>query len=52
MNSAHGTVTCHNEECANCGQAIEMTLYWDDDQPGPVVVCGPCGEPIEDIVSD
>ena len=50
------TVTCHTEECANAGAAIELSLTYDDGTgamvPVDAVSCGVCGQPITDITDD
>ena len=38
------TVTCHTEKCEN--EDIEITVV----DPGTVILCGPCGQQITDIV--
>jgi len=42
------TVTCHTPGCMNAGAAIVLAYDPDDGPPG-AVVCGPCGQPIDDI---
>lgn len=47
------TVTCHTEDCPNAGIPIDATTTWVDEDgvthPVDFVVCGPCGQPIDDI---
>ena len=49
-------VTCHTDGCPNAGIPIEMQLTWDDEDGTEhrvgSVACGPCGQPITDIVYD
>jgi hypothetical protein len=40
-------VTCHTEGCENAEISIEISSY--DEQP--TVICGPCAQPIIDIVA-
>ena len=40
-------VTCHTENCENAEIGIEIPSY--DEQP--IVICGPCAQPITDIVA-
>lgn len=39
--------TCENDECANAGIAIALTVAAE--LPNPAVVCGACGNPITNI---
>ena len=39
------TVTCHTEGCENCNIPIVI-----DCDPDGIVMCGPCGNLISDIV--
>lgn len=50
----NATATCHTEDCANAGIAIDVgTLTYEDPFTGELVAvdvsCGVCGEPITDI---
>lgn len=42
------TATCHTDGCDNAGEAIGIA--WEGDEYEiPYVVCGVCGQPIEDV---
>lgn len=49
------TVTCHTDGCENNGIPLVMDLTYPDFDTGEpvrvdIVICGPCGQPITDIV--
>lgn len=39
-------VTCHNDEC----QSAEIVITIETPEEEPIVICGPCGVEITDIV--
>jgi hypothetical protein len=48
------TVTCRTEGCINKDEPIEKDLDRIDDDGNPYqlpMTCGPCGQPITDIVT-
>lgn len=40
-------VTCHSADCENADITIRVNAVAD----APFVVCGPCGNQIEDVIS-
>lgn len=44
--------TCHTDGCLNSGIPVVLVLDRDDPDAAPisVVMCGPCGQPIADVV--
>lgn len=47
-------VTCHTPGCGNAEQPIDLTFPDVDGHPLVLdaVLCGPCGQPITDVVDD
>lgn len=43
------TATCHTADCGNAGYPINLE-YTDEFGPPGSVTCGPCGQPITDVV--
>jgi hypothetical protein len=51
------TVTCHTDGCPNADIPITIDLTHTDPDTGAFetvgsVICGPCGQPITDIVTE
>jgi hypothetical protein len=45
-------VTCRTEGCLNYGQPVEVNMQYEDEtgtHEVDQVICGPCGQPIEEI---
>ena len=59
VQAATHTVTCHTPGCINNGVPIQMPLVFDEDTGDGLihtdssadVQCGPCGQPITDVVA-
>jgi hypothetical protein len=48
------TLTCHTPECPSDGVPVVAEIGWTDSDTGEqrypdTVVCGACGQPIEDV---
>jgi hypothetical protein len=43
------TATCHVEGCGNADHAIELDFLDPTEPPPSVVICGACGNAIDDV---
>lgn len=45
----NATVTCHTPDCGNAEIPLDIQVV---DTDSPVVICGPCGQPITDVIRE